>query len=98
MTVTIGDRDEMAREKSHDGKRVSKLHTQRAAQPTFDEVVEVKSELHDQWRVTLDSGMAVDSILESRKYTAQVGALRDWSGMLRCCNLSLVEFSISPPD
>lgn len=72
VTVTIGD--EMAIQRSHNSSRVSKLHTQRAGQPTFDVVVEVRSRYHNQWRVVMDSGQAVDSILEGRKYLAQVRA------------------------
>jgi hypothetical protein len=85
--VTIGD--EMALQRSSNGSRVSKLHTQRAGQPTFDVIVEVKSKLHNQWRVTMDSGQAVDAILEGRKYPAEVRA----DLVIPCRFFSLVFFS-----
>jgi stage III sporulation protein SpoIIIAA len=70
-TVTLGD--QMAREQSRFGRgAVSKLKSQRMAEPTFDVIVEVAGDNLHAWTVVLDASAAVDAILDSKPYDCQV--------------------------
>jgi hypothetical protein len=83
--VTMGDamaKDEAQRRQSmlrnDDDKdtaamiNVSKTKCQRAAEPTFDAIVEVRRGAFHEWRVVMNAAEAVDRILEGRKYKAEL--------------------------
>lgn len=53
------------------GFTLPKLQAQRAGQPVFDMIVELHRGAFHDWRVVLDTGTAVDQILDGKKYSAQ---------------------------
>eukprot|EP00980_Cylindrotheca_fusiformis_P001313 scaffold333_cov133-Cylindrotheca_fusiformis.AAC.39 len=67
--VTLGDAQ--AKEEGKKSGSVNKLKSQRAGPPTFEIIVELRRGEHDEWSIVLDSGSAVDGILEGLKYKAQ---------------------------
>ena len=96
-TVTLGDfaaRKEADRRRKFNGGRdngggmgagggsLQKLKATRAGAPTFDIIVELKRGAHNEWRLVLDTGDAVDRIMEGRQYLAQVRTRDPYTG--RC--------------
>ena len=84
--VTIGDdmAKEQAREKqqkreqlfdggsSNGPLQISKMVTQRRADPIFEIIVEVSRDSRHDWRIIHDSKVAVDQILKGLNYSAQL--------------------------
>jgi hypothetical protein len=80
--VVMGDA--MAREEAKrreltlqgDGMNVSvstsKTKVQRASEPTFDVIVEVRRGAFHEWRIVPDVARAVDEILDGREYRAEL--------------------------
>jgi stage III sporulation protein SpoIIIAA len=62
--VTVGD----AQAKESGG---SKLKSERAGNPTFDIIVEVRRGAHHEWKIILDVADAVDKVLEGKQYLVQ---------------------------
>jgi stage III sporulation protein SpoIIIAA len=69
-TVTLGDMQAKA-EAEKQGGAIQKTKAERAGPPTFDIIVELKRGAHDEWRVVMDAGDAVDRILRGEEYKAQ---------------------------
>lgn len=67
--VTLGDAQ--AKEEETRTGRLQKLKPQRAGPPTFDIIVELRRGEYNEWRIVLDSGSAIDAILEGSTYPAQ---------------------------
>ena len=67
--VTLGDAQ--AKEEAKRGKPIQKLKAQRAGPPTFEIIVELRRGAHNEWRIVLDSGSAVDDILDGKMYKSQ---------------------------
>eukprot|EP00980_Cylindrotheca_fusiformis_P001312 scaffold333_cov133-Cylindrotheca_fusiformis.AAC.38 len=67
--VTLGDAQ--AKEEGKKSGGMKKLKSQRAGPPTFEIIVELRRGEHDEWSIVLDSGSAVDGILEGLKYKVQ---------------------------
>lgn len=75
--VTLGDAAAKQEAKRFSGGQhivnasLSKLKPQRAGPPVFEVIVELCRGAHDEWSVVVDSGRAVDAILEGENYEAQ---------------------------
>lgn len=69
-SVTLGDVEAKIEGKKH-GEAMSKVKTQRAGAPIFEIVIELERGSYDSWRVVMDSGKAVDSILDRQHYETQ---------------------------
>lgn len=72
-TVIIGDgeaREEMQR-RQEGGGSLQKLRTERTGEPVFDIIVELRKGVYHEWHVVLDTGKAVDRIIEGRQYRRQ---------------------------
>lgn len=69
--VTVGDMRAMAVARKNPGVGIRKTQAERAGPPTFDILVELKRGAHDDWRIVLDSGDAVDRVLRGEQYKAQ---------------------------
>jgi hypothetical protein len=50
----------------------SKTKVQRASEPTFDVIVEVRRGAFHEWRIVPDVARAVDEILDGREYKAEL--------------------------
>ena len=70
-STTLGDSMAKEEAKKRGSSDVSKVKTERANEPTFDVVVEVRRGVLHEWLVTLDTASAVDSILDRGSYTVQ---------------------------
>ena len=70
-STTLGDGMAKEEAKKRGSSDVSKVKTERANEPTFDVVVEVRRGVLHEWLVTLDTASAVDSILDRGSYTVQ---------------------------
>ena len=70
-TVTLGDREakEIAEKKGF--QEVRKLKTQRASEPIFDIIIELRKGMYNEWLITTDSATAVDRIINGENYIAQ---------------------------
>ncbi|KAL7576599.1 hypothetical protein ACA910_018086 [Epithemia clementina (nom. ined.)] len=56
---------------SREGLAFAKVKVERATDPTFDVIVELRRGLFDEWIVVTDVAKAVDSILDGRLYKAE---------------------------
>mmetsp|Transcript_24069 Transcript_24069/g.49678 ORF Transcript_24069/g.49678 Transcript_24069/m.49678 type:complete len:160 (+) Transcript_24069:793-1272(+) len=65
-TVAIGDAQALG--ESMISGRFNKLRSQRAGRPIFDVVIELQSGVHNECRIVVNPGQAVDDILEGRRY------------------------------
>lgn len=76
--------DGMAKEeaKKRGATEVSKVKVERASEPTFDAVVEVRRGVLHEWRIVLDTAKAVDSILDRGSYTVQERKRDPKTGMI----------------
>jgi len=92
--VTMGDdmaRQEAKRKQELAGKlegenrsfSVSKTKVQRAGEPTFEVIVEVRRGTRHEWKVVADSARAVDKILDGFQYQAQLRTRNPDSGEMR---------------
>jgi len=82
-SVTMGDamaRDE-AKRKGHSG--VSKVQAQRAGEPTFDIIIQLRRGAHNEWAIINDCAVAVDAILDGKKFQTQTRNRDAESGALR---------------
>mmetsp|Transcript_4234 Transcript_4234/g.4652 ORF Transcript_4234/g.4652 Transcript_4234/m.4652 type:complete len:672 (-) Transcript_4234:267-2282(-) len=74
--VTLGDeaaKEEVRRKGiNNETSGISKMKTQRMAEPTFEIVVEVARANFNEWRIIQDSAKAVDDILDGKQYKAQL--------------------------
>ncbi|OQR89072.1 hypothetical protein ACHHYP_06485 [Achlya hypogyna] len=79
LSVTVGDA--LAKEKSR-GKSgpIRKQQTQRAGEPIFEVVVELRRGEYTTWRLVMDAAAAVDAILEGQMYEAQVRTRTEKAG------------------
>ena len=85
-TVTIGDDAARAEAKKpgHGGGLVgNKNIAQRAADPVFDTLIEVRQGKHHEWRITYDVATAVDAILDGRDYHFERRSRDPSTGRLR---------------
>ncbi|KAJ8602091.1 hypothetical protein CTAYLR_001646 [Chrysophaeum taylorii] len=81
-TVTVGDM--MAKEEAKKkGGEASKVKTQRAGEPTFDALIEVRRGAHNEWRVTHNVAAAVDAILNGQEYSFERRSRDPGTGCLR---------------
>ena len=69
-TVTLGDA-QAKQEAKASGGAFQKLKAQRAGPPAFDIIVELRRGAHHEWKIILDVGEAVDTVLEGGQYKAQ---------------------------
>jgi hypothetical protein len=69
-TVTLGDMQAKAEAKKQGGA-IQKTKAERTGPPIFDIIVELKRGAHDEWRVVMDAGDAVDRILRGEECKAQ---------------------------
>jgi stage III sporulation protein SpoIIIAA len=69
-SVTLGD-EQAKLEAKKSGRSMQKVKAERAGPPTFDIIVELKRGAHHEWRIVLNSGEAVDKVLEGQPYQAQ---------------------------
>jgi len=83
-TVTLGDVEARKRSKNN---VLNKLKTQRAGEPTFEIIVELRRGEYNEWQIVLDAATAVDTILKGGRYKAQ-RRTRDTHGRVQ---LTLVE-------
>ena len=70
-TVTLGDAEARKEGQKGRGGMLQKLKSQRAGAPVFDIVVELRRGSLHEWSIILNSGEAVDCILEGLKYKIQ---------------------------
>ena len=72
--VTLGDSlavREAAREDPDGRRSYSKVREERATDPTFDVVVELRRGVLDEWLLVPDVAIAVDNILDGREYKVE---------------------------
>jgi len=84
-SVTMGDAmaKEEAKRKGYGGGAVSKTQSQRAGEPTFDIIIQIRRGAHNEWTITTDCAVAVDAILDGRKFHTQRRTRDAESGALR---------------
>lgn len=63
-------------------KTPSKTKVQRASEPTFDMIIEVRRGVYHEWRIVTDTADAVDRILEGREYLAQLRSRNPETGAM----------------
>ena len=72
QSVTLGD--EQAKEEAKKrgrGGTIQKTKAERAGPPIFEIICEVKRASHNSWTIIMNSGEAVDNILDGEEYKVQ---------------------------
>jgi stage III sporulation protein SpoIIIAA len=71
--VTLGDAaaKQDAERRGAPGSALNKVKAQRAGPPIFDVIVELRRGEPNEWRIVMNSAMAVDQILEGGYYSSQ---------------------------
>ena len=70
-SVTLGDAAAKAEAQKMGRSGVQKVKAQRSGSATFDIIVELRRGEQHEWRIIQSAGLAVDSILEGRKFSVQ---------------------------
>ena len=89
QSVILGDataKEEANRKnKSNSTGSISKIKAERAGPPTFELVIELKSRDYNSWTIVMDTGDAVDRILDGQKYLIQRRTRDPATGSIQMC-------------